>query len=86
MTTERIIKDLRKIRKHIVFQCTDSEEDVCSRIEYEGQNGYCSVYYAPEASWRFGDCPMADYHLKTEGKKEEGKIRVGQQKQKKRKK
>lgn len=50
----------------------------CEKIE----NGYCQVYIFPEAKWRVGDCPMATHLKKKElSKKEQMKIRVGQQKQ-----
>jgi len=50
----------------------------CNRID----NGYCSVYINPKAKWRAGKrCPLAS-HLITLVE-DEGKKRVGQQKQKK---
>jgi len=49
----------------------------CVRIA----EGYCSVYLYPNAKWRLGKCNMATHvHLEEEKK---GKVRVGQQKQKK---
>jgi len=43
--------------------------------------GYCSVYLYPKAKWRLGKCNMAT-HTKIE-EEQKNKIRVGQQKQKK---
>jgi len=65
----------------VIDKCLEGEEGrSCERIE----NGYCKVYIFPEAKWRVGNCPMAT-HLKRElSNKEQMKIRVGQQKQKKR--
>ncbi len=50
----------------------------CARIEGE----YCQTYPRPSACWRTCKCPMAT-HIKREDKSAE-KVRVGQQKQKKR--
>lgn len=50
----------------------------CDRID----NGYCRAYINPSVKWRSGrQCPLAS-HMSTLIK-EEGKHRVGQQKQKK---
>jgi len=60
----------------IVEQCKG-----CDRIE----NGYCKVYTSPKVKWASNRiCPMAS-HVEIEIKKQEGKKRAGQQKQKKHK-
>jgi hypothetical protein len=54
----------------------------------KGEEGnFCTVYSDPAIAWRRGDCPMADIHLRTKSEEEKAreKVRVGQQKQKKRK-
>ena len=59
--------------KKIVEECIG-----CNRID----NGYCSAYINPKNKWSFGkQCPLAS-HLITVIK-DEGKKRVGQQKQNK---
>jgi len=51
----------------------------CSRID----NGYCSAYINPKAKWSAGkQCPLAS-HLEAKKVEVVGKIRSGQQKQKK---
>jgi len=67
----------------VIDKCLDGEEGVsCERIE----NGYCQVYIFPETKWRANKtCPMATHLKKKEiSRKEQNKIRVGQQKQSKR--
>ncbi|GLI32884.1 PxxKW family cysteine-rich protein [Desulforhabdus amnigena] len=60
-------------RKPIVEQCNG-----CGNIEEDK----CRIWTTPAAKWRMGKCPSAT-HVKIEVKGTEQKIRVGQQKQKK---
>lgn len=57
----------------IVEKCTG-----CDNIEGE----FCRIWAVPAAKWRLGVCPSAT-HTKIEVKEREEKVRVGQQKQKK---
>ncbi len=50
----------------------------CSNIEGE----VCRVWFSPATKWRTGNCPSAT-HIKRELSEPEQKVRVGQQKQKK---
>lgn len=81
--TDRVVEELKLIRKGIVEQCKkviDDELHVCSRSDGE----VCNVYAFPKAKWRTGDCPMCDSELKTIVEETQTeKVRVGQQKQKK---
>ncbi|MFP5212018.1 MAG: PxxKW family cysteine-rich protein [Acidobacteriota bacterium] len=61
-------------KKPIVEQC-----DGCDNIE---QGDKCKIWVNPAAKWRLGTCPSAT-HVKVEAKQPEQKVRVGQQKQKK---
>lgn len=63
----------------VIDKCLNGEGGAsCERIE----NGYCKVYIFPEVKWRGGNCPMATHLKKKElNIKEQNKIRVGQQKQ-----
>ena len=86
--SNKVIENLREERQLLDANCSkqDMENDmitVCSRAD----GSYCGVYAFPSAKWRNGDCPMADEFLRTKVEVEEpkGKVRVGQQKQKKRK-
>ncbi|MDR3039015.1 MAG: PxxKW family cysteine-rich protein [Candidatus Adiutrix sp.] len=54
----------------------------CDRILKEAGGGRCSAFAFPEAKWRLGPCSMAT-HIKSETAKAAEKVRVGQQKQKK---
>jgi len=85
LQTDRTIEKLKAIRETIVSQCKreatkQDPRTVCTRSDGE----CCGVYAFPKAMWRLGHCPMADENLipkiveiNTE------KVRVGQQKQKK---
>ncbi len=61
-------------RKPIVNECTG-----CDNIEGDK----CRIWASPAAKWRIGKCPSAT-HVKVEVQQTEQKVRLGQQKQKKR--
>jgi len=61
----------------VVEQCLG-----CDRILKEKDSQRCSAFAFPEAKWRLGQCSMAT-HIKVETAKGAEKVRVGQQKQKK---
>jgi len=61
----------------VVEQCTG-----CDRTIKNNDTVFCQVFPDPAIKWRRGACNMAT-HIKTETKGQEGKVRVGQQKQKK---
>jgi hypothetical protein len=50
----------------------------CDNIDGE----FCRIWATPAAKWRLGACASAT-HVKPEAKAESAKVRVGQQKQKK---
>jgi hypothetical protein len=85
VSQQKIIKELKAQREDLHVKCKKAieEEDrihTCSRAE----GLCCSVYAFPKAKWRNGDCPMADTELREIVEQvQEQKIRVGQQKQKK---
>ena len=57
--------------------------DGCDRIITFGNNKYCAAFPDPNSRWRMGNCNMAT-HIKTEAASAAAsKVRVGQQKQKK---
>ena len=61
----------------VVEQCTG-----CDRTVTHNDTVYCQVFPDPAIKWRRGTCNMAT-HIKTETKGQASKVRVGQQKQKK---
>jgi len=65
-------------RRPIVEQCAG-----CDRVLSEGETKQCSAFAFPDTKWRLGPCSMAT-HIKTDAGKAGEKVRVGQQKQKKR--
>lgn len=70
---------LREYRQPLARKCA-KDGHTCSRADGD----LCDVYLFPEAKWRLGDCPMADAALRADQPKASaGKVRVGQQKQKK---
>jgi hypothetical protein len=54
----------------------------CDRVREYADGRYCNQFPDPAAKWRLGVCNMAT-HIKVESKVADGKVRVGQQKQKK---
>lgn len=77
----------REERENIVEQCikgidpTKPEKNQCQKIDSCGEK--CTVYAKPKMMWRNGGyCPMAT-HSKYEEESKKEKVRVGQQKQKK---
>jgi hypothetical protein len=54
----------------------------CDRVKAFGDQKYCATFPDPNVRWRAGKCNMAT-HIKVETKTEAAKVRVGQQKQKK---
>lgn len=70
-----------EIREGLDPKCS-RDGAVCSRAD----GTVCNVYAFPAAKWRNGDCPMADNDLRetTAIRPPKGKVRVGQQKQQKR--
>jgi len=79
-----VIEELRAAQQPIIDRCKKVIEDeltICSRSDGE----VCKAYAFPKAKWRSQDCPLADSFLQTVEVTETptGKVRVGQQKQKK---
>jgi hypothetical protein len=62
----------------VVEQCLG-----CDRILKEAGGQRCSAFAFPDTKWRLGACSMAT-HIKADAGKGAEKVRVGQQKQKKR--
>lgn len=96
---EGIVEQLKKERLPVDGKCygkglSEKEEALrvgniqqCSRIEPveqadDQEAARCTSYVDPGYWWKRGICPLAD-HVKDEVKPEGGKIRAGQQKQKK---
>lgn len=72
--------ELRTMRQPLAPRCM-RDGHICSRHD----EAYCGTYAFPQAKWRLGDCPMADAELRTDQPKAKaGKVRVGQQKQRRR--
>jgi len=70
--------DMLNQRKEIIPQCKKfkDKEGSCSRIDEDGI--HCSVYIKPKIMWKLGPCPLATHVVIRETKND--KIRVGQQK------
>ncbi|MDR1872892.1 MAG: PxxKW family cysteine-rich protein [Deltaproteobacteria bacterium] len=54
----------------------------CDRVQDLSGTQCCSAYPVPSVHWRLGNCNLAT-HIKVEVKADANKVRVGQQKQKK---
>ena len=74
-----VSEQLQLMKQPIIEKCIG--EKSCSKIVVEGEKSFCKSYAFPAAKWRNGICNMAD-HIVIEVKKDT-KVRVGQQKQKK---
>lgn len=94
-TFKRDMQYYLKHRTHINAKCIkpadhekNEESKLCSRvIMTDDPECYCEAYIHPEAQWRRGVCFLADSFLKTDFiEAEKIKLRVGQQKQSKKKK
>ena len=72
MSYEKIRNQLLKERTELIDKCQG-----CSHTDGK----YCKAYAFPDKKWKNGDCNFAS-HIFTEEEKK--KIRVGQQKQKRR--
>lgn len=88
--TKKDIAGLKDYRNPIIDNCCrmdvkDEKLIYCDKVTDEkvGVDIFCKVFAMPSAKWRNGICPMAT-HLIIEKEKVE-KVRVGQQKQKKKK-
>jgi hypothetical protein len=54
----------------------------CDRVLSLAGKSYCQTFPDPSVRWRLGNCSMAT-HIRGESKNDASKVRVGQQKQKK---
>jgi hypothetical protein len=54
----------------------------CDRVKTFGDLRFCQAFPEPSVRWRLGNCSMAT-HIKKETASAASKVRVGQQKQKK---
>ena len=57
----------------------------CERIFEAATGQYCQIFPQPAIKWRRGTCNMATHKKGGNGKGQDGKVRLGQQKQKKKK-
>ncbi|MDR3134728.1 MAG: PxxKW family cysteine-rich protein [Deltaproteobacteria bacterium] len=60
----------------------DQRCEGCDRVVAHGEKKFCAAFPDPAVRWRLGNCNMAT-HIKVESKADASKVRVGQQKQKK---
>jgi hypothetical protein len=67
---------LRGMREPVCYDC-----EGCARVDVIDKS-LCGAYIIPEKMWTRGTCPAAT-HIKTEEDKKAERVRVGQQKQKK---
>lgn len=74
------MNEINKKAEHVVKDSIHENCKGCSRVM---EDSTCSAYIKPDSWWRRGKCPLAD-HIKPEVVSDPRKIRVGQQKQKKR--
>jgi len=77
----KLIDKLREKREPIIDQCKKFGEadESCSRID----GNLCSATFSPSARWKLGPCNLATHVISRIGEQSQQKIRIGQQKQKK---
>ncbi|MDR2350449.1 MAG: PxxKW family cysteine-rich protein [Deltaproteobacteria bacterium] len=78
---ERTLHRERCVMNDLAVQAIAEKCVGCDRIKTVGERQLCSAFPVPSVKWRLGNCNMAT-HIKTETRTTE-KVRVGQQKQKK---
>lgn len=71
-----------------VYEIIDEEtgqvdEEAAPTFTVEDEACRCTAYFRPKALWNRGRCPLADHVQSEEDRAAAGKVRVGQQKQKK---
>ena len=89
--TDKTIEELRQNRMVIVDECsmiqnpeTDDEKKIfCDHAVMIRSRKRCECYAFPKAMWRNGMCLRATHVNKKSDSQSSGKVRVGQQKQKK---
>ena len=64
------------MNNNILFKC-----EGCSHI----QDDKCEIWVCPTAKWKLGICPNATHIDRGLKKVDDGKVRIGQQKQKRKK-
>jgi len=74
------ISKMKEERVPVIEKC-----EGCARTEVIDDQELCLAYVAPALHWRNGNCPLATHMSTMVGEQQQGKVRVGQQKQKKRK-
>jgi len=80
--SSRIIDELRAGRQVVVDECLQGEG--CNRVYTEtGGKKKCIAYAFPQAKWRISRCVLASNVTDEERVQQTVKVRVGQQKQKK---
>lgn len=81
---QRMVESLKKERQPVVEQClkgNNEKDPVCSKVN----ENVCDAYAFPSSKWRNNQhCPLAT-NIINEEEVTRGKVRVGQQKQKKKK-
>jgi hypothetical protein len=77
--------DMMNQREEIVPQCKKygDKEESCKRIDPDGI--HCSAYIKPVVMWKLGPCVLSTHVIAMETKAQE-KLRVGQQKTRRKKK
>jgi len=78
----KLFSSMLKDTTQVVDQCrtpVDENRGECTRIS----DNLCEAYMNPEGKWKMGHCPLAT-HITLEIEEHKGKKRVGQQKQKRR--
>jgi len=76
-----VMDEMMQNRLPVVDECRNNPTEPCSFLE-KGSD-FCTVYINPKSRWRLGPCPLAT-HVSTQEEKPKTKIRVGQQKQRRR--
>jgi len=71
------VKPRKEDRVPVIEKC-----EGCERTEVINDQELCLAYLTPAEHWRLGDCPLGTHVVTMVSEQQQGKKRVGQQKQK----
>ena len=78
---QAMLDEMMRNRLPVIDECRNHPTEPCSFLEKDSD--FCTAYMNPKSRWRLGPCPLAT-HVSVQEEKQKGKVRVGQQKQRRR--
>jgi hypothetical protein len=75
------LAEIALLREEVIDKCFNKKGN-CSKTENVDNSVFCKCWLKPSEKWRLGDCNSADLFLRTNFKEDNKRVRVGQQKTK----